>query len=235
MTILEDARQFIFDQFNGQEYTRETRHPWRNNWEFAFLHSLRVEALTVQILAREQHGLSAHEVELIRLAAILHDVARMGERENHAQIGAEVAGKWLEGRPSLDGRDIQTVTGMIANHSSKGQPASGYPLAVLQDADTLDEIGVMSIFMSSNWLDKQSPFFFHHLRQSLMEQEIPYCDKKLGILNTQGAREILQEKKAFLENFAAQIASELDTHPDTHQILPVAPKGRRDLPSLGRP
>jgi hypothetical protein len=108
---------------------------------------------------------------------------------------------------------------MIASHSDKTSPEPDYSKAVLKDADTLDEIGMMSVFMAANWVDTQSPFFFHDLRQRLLDVEIPYCEKKLGVLNTRAAREILQERKAFLENFAAQIDDELQMDSSIEQML----------------
>jgi hypothetical protein len=73
--------------------------------------------------------------------------------------------------------------------------------------------------MAANWLDTQSPFFFHDLRQRLLDVEIPYCERKLGVLNTRAAREILQERKAFLENFVAQIDDELQMDSSIEQML----------------
>jgi hypothetical protein len=108
---------------------------------------------------------------------------------------------------------------MIADHSNKADPEPDYSRAVLKDADTLDEIGMMSIFMAANWVDGQSPFFFHDLRQRLIDVEIPYCERKLGVINTKGAREILQERKAFLENFIAQIEDELQADARIEQML----------------
>ena len=77
----------------------------------------------------------------------------------------------------------------------------------------------MSIFMTSNWLERQSPFFFHDLRQRLIDFELPFCDKKLAIMNTDGAKAILREKKTFVENFVAQLTDEMQTHGSIEQVL----------------
>jgi uncharacterized protein len=86
----------MVDCLKGKHNDFETKHPWRKDWEFAVLHSLHVEAYVLRILAYENHTLTKHEITLLRLAAILHDIARIDNRENHAQLGAEVAAK----RPS---------------------------------------------------------------------------------------------------------------------------------------
>jgi hypothetical protein len=108
---------------------------------------------------------------------------------------------------------------MIADHSNKAMREQDYSKAVLKDADTLDEIGAMSIFMTSNWLEPQSPYFFYQLRQRLIDFEIPFCDKKLSILNTNGAKEILLQKKVFVENFIAQLTDELEADSQIEQML----------------
>lgn len=224
--LLDDARTYLVNSLKGKQNGFETKHPWRKDWEFAVLHSLRVESYTLEILARENHSLSEHEVVLLRFAAILHDIARLDKRENHAASGAEIVEKWLQTDSSHDLKrgDVTRVLEMIADHSNKDVRESDFSKAVLKDADTLDEIGVMSIFMTSNWLEHRSPFFFHELRKRLIEFELPFCDKQLSILNTNGAKEILREKKAFVENFIAQITDELKADEQVEQMIRLLSK-----------
>ncbi len=219
--ILYEARLFLVKSLQGQDTSIESRHPWRKGWEFAILHSLRVESYTIKILAGEQHSLSEHQVLLLRLAAILHDIARLKKREEHAQLGAQIADKWLreQAGSALSESDIERVVEMIADHSNKASPEPDYGKAVLKDADTLDEIGVMSIFMAGNWIDAHSPFFFYDLRQRLTDVEIPFCDQKLAILNTNGAKEILRQRKQFITGFADQIADELQADWTVEQMV----------------
>jgi HD superfamily phosphodiesterase len=217
--ILTDARAYLVNSFKGKQNGFETKHPWRKGWEFAVLHSLRVESYALKILARERRSLSAHEVVLLRLSAILHDLARMEDVENHAKLGAEIAEPWLREHPILTSGDVDRVLESIADHSNKRSKEQDFCKAVLKDADTLDEIGVMSIFMAGNWLDRGSAFFFYELRQRLVEFEIPFCDKQLSILNTGGARKILNEKKAFIENFVAQLTDEVRADDHIEQTL----------------
>ena len=224
--LLDDARTYLVNSLKGKQNGFETKHPWRKDWEFAVLHSLRVESYTLEILARENHSLSEHEVVLLRFAAILHDIARLDKRENHAASGAEIVEKWLQTDSSHDLKrgDVTRVLEMIADHSNKDVRESDFSKAVLKDADTLDEIGVMSIFMTSNWLEHRSPFFFHELRKRLIEFELPFCDKQLSILNTNGAKEILREKKAFVEIFIAQITDELKADEQVEQMIRLLSK-----------
>ncbi len=222
--ILDQARKYLVYALKDQRQQNqsETKHPWRKDWKFAVLHSLRVESYAMRILAREPHSLSEDEVVLIRLAAILHDIARLGDRKIHAQAGAEIAGKWLRSHADLYSNDIDKVVEMIARHSSKEMRESDFSSAVLKDADVLDEIGVMSIFMTSNWVEKESALFFHQLRQRIIEHELPFCDRELAVLNTNAARDILRQKKTFIENFVAQITTELQSDNTITQMLSEA-------------
>jgi HD superfamily phosphodiesterase len=217
--ILEQARLHLVHSLEGKQNAFEIRHPWRKDWEFAVLHCLRVESYTLKILAREQHALSQQEVVLLRLAAILHDIARLDVREKHAQTGADMAKHWLQANDLLESSDLERVLEMIADHSNKNVPEEDFSRAVLKDADMLDEIGVMSMFMSSSWLENDSPFFFYDLRKRLIEFEIPFCEQQAAILNTNGARQILSEKKAFLENVIEQLTDELQADRDIETIL----------------
>jgi HD superfamily phosphodiesterase len=219
--ILEEARLFLFHFLQGNHNSNDSRHPWRRSWEFAVLHSLRVEAAAVKILAREEQVPSEQEIILIRLAAILHDLGRLEKKEGHAERGAKIAEKWLreEAIHRLDESDVGRVLEMIASHSSKSLHEQDPGKAILKDADTLDEIGAMSILMSGNWVDCQSPFFFYQLRQRLIDEELPFCDQKLAILNTKGAREILMERKAFVEDYIAQLTNELQADSQIEQML----------------
>jgi len=225
--ILGDARSYLADFLKGKRNDFDTKHPWRKGWEFAVLHSLRVESYVLKILAREKYSLSEHEIILLRLAAILHDIARLEKRENHAALGAEIVGRWFQDNSgyALNSSDTARVLEMIADHSNKVGGEQDFSKAVLKDADTLDEIGVMSIFMTSNWLEHQSPFFFYELRNRLIEFELPFCDKKLSIINTNGAQEILREKKAFVENFIAQLTDELTADEQFENMLLMLSKG----------
>lgn len=98
---------------------------------------------------------------------------------------------------------------LIEKHSSKEESIDDYSLKILKDADALDEIGAMSIFMASNWIDRSSPYFFNLLLHRLEREEINYCKKTLEILNTESAKQILLNKIKFISLFANQLKDEL--------------------------
>jgi putative nucleotidyltransferase with HDIG domain len=219
--ILEQARIYLVASLKGQENDRETIHPWRRNWKFTVLHSFQVENYVLKILAREGHPLSENDTRLLRLAAILHDITKLEKGNNHAKTGANLARKWLEKNfaDQVAQEELDYLEEIMKNHSDKNGHEPDFAKAVLKDADMLDEIGAMSIFMTENWLKKQSPFFFHNIRRRLINFEIPYCEQTRAKLNTPGAKQLLDEKKAFIENFIQQLADELNVDSDPERYL----------------
>jgi hypothetical protein len=44
ISILDNARVYLVKCLKDRQNSFETKHPWRKDWEFAVLHSLRVES-----------------------------------------------------------------------------------------------------------------------------------------------------------------------------------------------
>lgn len=220
-TILSDARDYLVTFLRGKPNVRETKHPWHKGWIHVVLHSLRVESYVLRILAHEEHRLTESDLRSLQLAAILHDIGRLEKSENHSKTGAEITRLWLENHQdrNLKEADIIRIVELIADHSNKVGHEPDFCKAVLKDADILDEIGAMSIFMASNWLDLPSPFFFYDLQKRLLDFEIPFCDHQLMYVNTNAAKEILNKKKAFIEHFVVQLSDELQVDPEIKSSL----------------
>ena len=215
--ILREARLFLVESLKGQ-INPETTHAWRKDWRYVVLHTLRVERTILKILTHEQRDIPAVELEQLQLAAVLHDIGKFMDRELHAQAGVEIAREWL--REKLLPTDyIDCVVELVTTHSNKTGNEPDFCKAILQDADVLDEIGALSLYMMPNWVDQTSPFYLNLLHDRILEYELPFCESKMQILNTAGAKTILQERKDFLENFAAQMREELSGNPEIEAIL----------------
>lgn len=208
---LEQGKKFLISYIKDKNIEYETIHPWRNCWEFILLHSLRVEGLVRKIVASEGVILSQEEVLTTRLAAILHDIGRIHTRENHALLGKNIIHNWLKENEEIlkSINDPDRLLYLIEKHSDKEEPTSDYCLKVLRDADILDEIGMMSVFMASNWIDRSNPYFFQSLLDRLENVEIDYCDSEIKLLNTETAKAILNEKKSFIELVNKKLKDEL--------------------------
>lgn len=209
--VLNLGKEFLVSYLKDKNIEYENIHPWRNKWEFVVLHCLRVEGYVVKLLSRENHNLSEEEIILIRLAAILHDVGRVHMREGHAFLGRNIVEQWLKENSYVSQviGDTKRLLKLIESHSNKEQIEEDYCLKVLKDADILDEIGAMSIFMASNWIDKGDPYFFQLLYNRLDTFEMNFCEECFKLLNTKAGKEILEEKKNFIAQFNSGLKEEL--------------------------
>jgi uncharacterized protein len=210
-SILIEGKKFLVSYLKDKKIDYETVHPWRGNWEFIVLHSLRVESYVKKILASERQALSHDDILTVRLAAILHDIGRIHKREEHALVGRDIVCTWLTENQTLPLRLKETdkLLYLIEKHSNKEDDEKDYCLKVLRDADVLDEIGVMSIFMASSWIDRSNPYFFKLLSDRVDSFETSYCDNQLRRIKTEAAKLILEEKRKFVTLFNNQLKDEI--------------------------
>lgn len=106
-----------------------------------FDHVLRVLALAERIALAE-----GGDLEVVRAAALLHDLGRAQEQatgEDHALVAARRAGEILAGHPS---EKVEAVAAAIAAHRFRSGPAPATPEArALFDADKLDALGAIGV------------------------------------------------------------------------------------------
>ncbi len=97
--------------------------------EHSFAHVGKVAQVAKYIL--EATGHTAHEVELARIAAYLHDIGNLVNRIDHAQSGAVMAFRILNGL-DMEPNDIATVVTAIGNHDEgTGHPVSEVSAALI--------------------------------------------------------------------------------------------------------
>ena len=97
--------------------------------EHSFAHVGRVAHDAARIL----HALSypEHEIELARIAAYLHDIGNLVNRQDHSQSGAVMAFRLLD-RMDMPPQDIATVVTAIGNHDEgTGIPVSPIAAALI--------------------------------------------------------------------------------------------------------
>jgi len=107
-----------------------------------FDHVLRVMALAERIARAE-----GADVEIVRTAALLHDLASEGpDRDNHHVVGAQTAREILLGMGHPAGR-VEAVAHCIRSHRFRRPEESPQTLEAqcLFDADKLDAIGAVGV------------------------------------------------------------------------------------------
>ena len=97
--------------------------------EHSFPHVCRVADTAGYIL--ETLGYSEHDVELVRIAAYLHDIGNLVNRVEHSQSGAVMAFVLLN-KMEMDMGDIATITTAIGNHhEGTGLPVNAIAAALI--------------------------------------------------------------------------------------------------------
>ena len=108
----------------------DTAHDWD--------HVLRVTALAVYIAQAE-----GADVELVRAAALLHDIGLDNGRVEHQEVAAERARVILAGQPP---EKVEAVAHAIRSHRFRaGPPPQTIEAKCLFDADKLDAIGAIGV------------------------------------------------------------------------------------------
>lgn len=160
-------------------------------------HVSRVTKLAVLIAEREKAN-----VEVVRKAAELHDVAR--DKPNHAIESAKIARNILE-REGYNKNFIKAVVHCIEAHSfSANIKPKTLEAKILSDADKLDAIGAVGVaraFLYSGEIGRGIEETLNHFDEKLL--------KLKDLLYTNTAKKIAEKRHEFLLEFYKRIKNEL--------------------------
>ena len=97
--------------------------------EHSFAHVVNV-ANTAEYLLKTM-GYGEHDIELVKIAAYLHDIGNLVNRVDHSQSGAVMAFRLLTNLEA-DAEDIATITTAIGNHDEgNGVPVNAVAAALI--------------------------------------------------------------------------------------------------------
>lgn len=97
--------------------------------EHSFPHVTRVANTASYVLAEMGH--SAHEIELVKIAAYLHDIGNLVNRSEHSQSGAVMAFRILLNL-GMEAEDVAAVVSAIGNHDEgTGVPVNSISAALI--------------------------------------------------------------------------------------------------------
>jgi len=138
----EEMKRFVCDYLSAsveaeEEGGRMRWYPWHSA-EYRFNHILNVAELAAEIAEKE-----GANVDVTRVAALFHDIAKLeADQDVHAEAGARVAREYLESRTEFPESFITQVCDAVAEHSYEGD-LSNVPLETqcLMEADLLDKVG----------------------------------------------------------------------------------------------
>jgi uncharacterized protein len=200
MIGIEEARQYYTDTDAAHDFD----------------HVLRVLALAERIGQAEGAAM-----EIVRAAALLHDVARAEEERTgacHAKVGAERARQILAGHPA---DKVEAVAQAIASHRFRDEVVpQTLEAKVVYDADKLDAIGAIGIARAYAMAGKRGQHLWAETPAgSLAESQSPYytlvheftfkLSRLKEALFTATARHIAEERHRYMVEFFARLEEEV--------------------------
>jgi uncharacterized protein len=168
------------------------------------------------------------DIQIVKLGALLHDIADSKFNDGDETVGPKVARAFLESQKVAD-EIIVHVVNIIENISFKGgnfeKKFNSIELEIVQDADRLDAIGAIGIARTFNYggfKNRQlyNPEITPKLNMSKEEYKkseaptINHFYEKLLLLkdkmNTKTGKNLAQERHKFMELFLSQFYAEWD-------------------------
>lgn len=175
---------------------RRTRHYGCHGWD----HVERVHDLCAFVGKKERADL-----EVLKIASLLHDIARSGGRGDHAVNSAREAERILL-RLGLQRAKVSEIFNVIKTHRfrTRQKPLS-LEAKILSDADKLDAMGAIGVYRTSAFGGETSRSF---------QRTIAHFDEKLFKLKdrmyTATAKKLAKKRHEFMLVYLKQIEKEIE-------------------------
>ncbi len=166
------------------------------------------------------------DLSVVKLAALLHDIADSKFHDGDESVGPKTARTFLESQ-NVSEDIILHVIAIIENISFKGgnfeKKFNSKELEIVQDADRLDAIGAIGIARTFNYGGfKNRPLYIPNIQPNMnMNKEeyknnnaptINHFYEKLLLLkdkmNTETGKQIAEKRHAYMVNFLSQFYAE---------------------------
>jgi uncharacterized protein len=209
MEIIEQTIRFVKEQLKNTE----GGHDW--------FHIERVYKNAL-LIAKEEKC----DIEVVKLAALLHDIADSKFHNGDESVGPKTARTFLKAQ-NVKEETILHVIAIIENISFKGgnfdQQFHSKELAIVQDADRLDAIGAIGIARTFNYggfknralYDPEIAPNLAMSKEEYKKSEAPTINhfyEKLLLLkdkmNTETGKKIAKKRHDFMIHFLAQFYAE---------------------------
>jgi uncharacterized protein len=170
------------------------------------------------------------DLDVVKLGALLHDVADSKFHDGDETVGPKVAREFLESQNVAE-ETIQHVINIIENISFKGgnfeKKFNSIELEIVQDADRLDAIGAIGVARAFNYGGFKNRALYNpdiqpNLNMSKEEYKksdsptVNHFYEKLLLLkdkmNTTSGKKIAEERHVYMEQFLSQFYAEWEGH-----------------------
>jgi uncharacterized protein len=168
------------------------------------------------------------DLTVVKLGALLHDIADSKFNDGDETVGPKVARAFLESQNAPEEMIVHVVN-IIENISFKGgnfeKKFTSKELEIVQDADRLDALGAIGIartfhyggFKNRTIFDPQIAPKFNMSKEEYKNSEAPTLNhfyEKLLLLkdkmNTETGKKLAQQRHQFMEHFLSQFYAEWD-------------------------
>ena len=132
------VRDYLTASVEAEEEGGRMRwYPWHSA-EYRYNHILNVTELAAEIADAE-----GANVDVTRVAALFHDIAKLeAEQDFHAEAGARVAREYLTSRTDYPESFVEEVVHAVEAHSYEGELSDvDLETRCLMEADLLDKVG----------------------------------------------------------------------------------------------
>lgn len=211
MSIIDNTITFVKEKLQNAE----AGHDW--------FHIERVYKNALLIAQEEDCDLT-----IVKLGALLHDIADSKFNDGDETVGPKVAREFLMTQKASE-EVIKHVVNIIENISFKGgnfeKKFTSKELEIVQDADRLDALGAIGIARTFNYGGfKNRPLYnpaiapkLNMTKEEYKNSEAPTINhfyEKLLLLkdkmNTETGKKLAQKRHQFMEHFLSQFYAEWD-------------------------
>ena len=209
MSVIDNTILFVKQKLENAE----AGHDW-----------FRIERVYKNALLIAQH--EDCDIEIVKLGALLHDIADSKFNDGDETVGPRIAREFLVGQ-NVEKEKIEHVVNIIENISFKGgnfeKKFTSVELEIVQDADRLDAIGAIGIARTFNYGGFKNRQLYNpniSPKMNMTKEEYKNSDaptlnhfyEKLLLLkdkmNTKTGKELAVNRHRFMENFLAQFYAE---------------------------
>lgn len=211
MSLIDNTITFVKEKLRDAE----AGHDW--------FHMERVYKNALLIASNESCDLT-----VVKLGALLHDIADSKFNDGDETVGPKVARAFLESQNASE-ETIVHVVNIIENISFKGgnfeKKFTSKELEIVQDADRLDALGAIGIartfhyggFKNRTIFDPHIAPKFNMSKEEYKKSEAPTINhfyEKLLLLkdkmNTETGKKLAEQRHQFMERFLSQFYAEWD-------------------------
>ncbi len=189
-----------------KKYMETTERPEvgrRRTASFRWRHTLRVLAT-----AREIGQAQGADLEIVEMAALLHDVAKLDPRSeeiHHAVLGSKLASQHLL-KLRIPADKVERIAEAIRFHSyDTHQENLSLETLVLKDADRLDEVGALGVVMTGVYAGRMGMDYRGCFRQGIKDMNNL---EDLTFYTAKG-KEIFAQRLQLMRQFWLQAEGEL--------------------------